>query len=206
VAFPEVPRIVTQPLINTQALHYIDRISPNLVHSKRQSASPKSRLPQSIASSFNGRTVGSEPINRGSNPWEATISITSGRVEKGLGLLAVCRYGIFGVCSRGDKDALHDRAFRVFQDLPWTQRSGRSRSARIDSNLHEPSITEITSPLLVCQCVVTNFGNFRKFEIGSFSKDPIFNILTLGLRLLLQRCGRFSESRHSLGECECSRS
>jgi len=24
--------------------------------------------------------------------------------------------------------------------------------------------------------------------------------------LLLQRCGRFSESRHSLGECECSRS
>lgn len=25
-----------------------------------------------VASSFNGRTVGSEPINRGSNPWEAT--------------------------------------------------------------------------------------------------------------------------------------
>ena len=27
---------------------------------------------QHVASSFNGRTVGSEPINRGSNPWEAT--------------------------------------------------------------------------------------------------------------------------------------
>lgn len=27
-----------------------------------------------VASSFNGRTVGSEPINRGSNPWEATNS------------------------------------------------------------------------------------------------------------------------------------
>ena len=33
--------------------------------------------PQVAASSFNGRTVGSEPINRGSNPWEATKSIRS---------------------------------------------------------------------------------------------------------------------------------
>ena len=30
------------------------------------------------APSFNGRTVGSEPINRGSNPWGATNSVANG--------------------------------------------------------------------------------------------------------------------------------
>ena len=34
----------------------------------------ESALP-AAAPSFNGRTVGSEPINRGSNPWGATKAI-----------------------------------------------------------------------------------------------------------------------------------
>src|SRR5271168_3456169 len=72
MAFQKCRELYPRASRNSPALRNVDRISPNPVHSKEAVSEPKSRLLQCVAPSFNGRTVGSEPINRGSNPWGAT--------------------------------------------------------------------------------------------------------------------------------------
>ena len=46
------------------------------------------------APSFNGRTVGSEPINRGSNPWGATKNLNA-RLRRAFFIALFCTFSHF---------------------------------------------------------------------------------------------------------------